>query len=473
MLPFNLARYKLRGEHIIPQFVNNSFEEIFAEVISLFRRGRKVGEILEDIKYLSKIYDHKLVKGISKLILRKCELDKESPVDPIIIRRKLFEGGAVLNDEERRLRVEKVSKELKIDPLRFMFSDLEEERVIINVPEISLNELIMEYNLELLETLLLRSYRLVAYLGKNAKEVLRRVKLLGLMYTAYDNPLRIEIYGPVTLMKLTEKYGRNLALIIPFIISDSNWRIEAEIVLGKKVKRIYKLEVENFPLLPKRQVDEKLFDSSIEERFYRDFVNIIKDWKIIREPEPLVISGSLIFPDFSVEKGNLKVYIEIMGFWTKEYVQKKLNKLKKLDKPCLVLVNEELGYGNYEDLNVIFFKRRIDITKVYKWLKDYEKKFLNSNNIELKLKDKVVSFKELLELGLSEDKIRNANIEGYRKLRSHFIREDLYKELSNINFSGYKLSELTEKYGSWIVDLLENLGYKIVWRGINDAVVMK
>ncbi|MEM4139273.1 MAG: DUF790 family protein, partial [Sulfolobaceae archaeon] len=375
MLPSELARYKIHKDSLVPLFATEEDLPIFQEVISLFREGKRLGDILEEMKYLTKIYDPKLIKGIAKVFLAKCSLDRDSPIDPRVIRRKLFEGGPVLSEEERAERINRVRRELNIDPLRFMYSDLDEEKVLTKVEKVEVEDLLKEYNLSLLQTILFKSYKVTVYLKEGWKEVIKRGKLLGLMYSAYKDPLRVDFYGPATLVKLTERYGRNFALLLPYIVATRGWRIEAEVVVGKKNKRVVRLEVSDFPLIKANvKVEGKYFDSTIEERFYSEFIRIMRDWTIKREPEPLVVEESLFFPDFVAERGNLRVYIEIVGFWTKEYLKNKLEKLRKLEEPCLVLANEELGYGNFSGLNVIFFKKRIEMGKVYKWLRDYEVK---------------------------------------------------------------------------------------------------
>jgi len=459
MLPSELARYKLHKDSIIPIFATEDDLIVFQEVYSLFKEGKRLGEILEDMKYLAKIYDPKLVKGIVKILLRKFTLDRDSPIEPRIIRRKLFEGGPALTEEERASRINKVREELNLDPIRFMYSDLEEEKVLVKIEKVDVKEILKEYNLSLLQTILLKSYKMTVYLKEGWKEVVKRGKLLGLMYSAYENPLRVDFYGPATLVKLTERYGRNFALLLPYIVATKGWRIEAEVVVGKKNKRLMKLEVSDFPLIKANvKVEEKYFDSTIEERFYSEFLRILRDWKIRREPEPVVIGDSLFFPDFVAEKENLKVYVEIVGFWTKEYLRSKLEKLRKLKEPCLVIVNEELGYGDFSGLDVIFFKRKVDMGKVYKWFKDYEAKLTPKREDE---KEKIV-----LRLGEGE--------EGkYVKIGNLLVKREVAEKILNEDFSGRPISELISIYGSWITEVLNELGYKVVWKDVTNGIVVK
>ena len=69
------------------------------------------------------------------------------------------------------------------------------------------------------------------------------------------------------------------------------------------------------------------FDSSIEEKFAIKFEHLANRWKIKREPDPLIVGKGVAFiPDFLFEKYGRKVYLEIVGFWTKEYPRKEIPK---------------------------------------------------------------------------------------------------------------------------------------------------
>ena len=70
------------------------------------------------------------------------------------------------------------------------------------------------------------------------------------------------------------------------------------------------------------------YDSNVEEKFAARFRQFGSGWKLIREPGPFIVSnGKALIPDFAFEKYNRKVYLEIIGFWTKEYLSRKIEKL--------------------------------------------------------------------------------------------------------------------------------------------------
>ncbi|MGC9105592.1 MAG: DUF790 family protein [Thermoprotei archaeon] len=475
MLRWELARFEVRGNRVYPKFSEDY--DVAEEVLSLFEPGRKVGEVEEDVDYLAKIYDPKLVRAFFELVVRILEKGEESPVPPINIRRQLFERGPALTEEERERVIQEVRKGLGVDPDKYMFSDLEEELVVKEKPKLTAEDLVKWYNLSLLQTLLFRAYRMTVYVGSNWKEIVRRAKWLGLMYFAYDNPLRLDFVGPATLVKMTEKYGRNFAVLLPYVVSARAWRVEAEITLGKSRKRVYKLDVHNYPNLKAVQVEEERFDSSVERKFFTDFQSVAKDWNIVREPRPLVVGDKLFIPDFLVEKGKIRVYVEIVGFWTREYVREKLEKLSGVKEPILVLLNEELAMGDFSAFNVIKFRKYVDVSKVVSWLRKLEEReYSGVKEVEYMPKSEVVPLKEVAaELGLPVEVVRKSLRlpQGYRLVGNYVVSEGVIERLRKEELEGKRLSELRKSLGNYVVDLLPVLGYKLMWRDLTDAVVKR
>jgi predicted nuclease of restriction endonuclease-like RecB superfamily len=78
-----------------------------------------------------------------------------------------------------------------------------------------------------------------------------------------------------------------------------------------------------------------IFDSSIEQSFTEAFIalqnsNAVEGWQLIREPEPLMLGHSIFIPDFALTRQQKRVYVEILGFWTPSYRERKMQKLQQL-----------------------------------------------------------------------------------------------------------------------------------------------
>jgi uncharacterized protein len=364
--------------------------------------------------------DYKLARGFYTLLERRCIFTKLNEIkteskgiasnidinnnnlhDPVNIRKELFEEsskrGFALTEFGRREIIDTVASRINVpsnDIIDVMWSDLEENLVLEWFDSISPEQLLAWYNLSLMQTLLFNCTKLEFSVtgGSNWKHILRDIKRLGLMYNLqyialeeekqsihideidYDNrdikfinasntdtknnPIIIcSLDGPLSIFKLTDRYGTSIAKILPSIISSDTWSLKAWIMrktmsLGKK---IYEFKISNkdapplsrepyynkendkernrIPYTAKESSELTYFDSGVEEKFSTRFEQSVTGWKLIREPDPLILSnGKALIPDFAFEKYGTRIYLEIVGFWTKEYLEKKIQKIADLTK---------------------------------------------------------------------------------------------------------------------------------------------
>ena len=85
--------------------------------------------------------------------------------------------------------------------------------------------------------------------------------------------------------------------------------------------------------IPTTQVD--IYDSSIEQAFAEAFMALgrsqgVDGWRLEREPEPLLLENSIFIPDFALTRAQYRIYVEILGFWTPAYRERKVQKLLQL-----------------------------------------------------------------------------------------------------------------------------------------------
>jgi predicted nuclease of restriction endonuclease-like RecB superfamily len=269
-----------------------------------------------------------------------------------------------------------------------MWNDLEDNLIIEHFFKLSPTELIGWYNLSLVQTLLFNSTHVEFFVkgGLYWKRVLRYLKRLGLMYyleqrqelagarkqSDMENNVRstqnwlscenndtgivCSVSGPLSIFKLTDRYGTSIAKLLPSIISAGSWFIKAWIVRKNFTsgKRIYEFELsaDKSPLLLCEPIRDEFkvgnsyqqpvignidntsntyYDSKVEENFAKRFIQSVTGWSLIREPDPIVLSnGKALIPDFMFERYGKKIYFEIVGFWTREYLEKKLEKIRDI-----------------------------------------------------------------------------------------------------------------------------------------------
>lgn len=92
---------------------------------------------------------------------------------------------------------------------------------------------------------------------------------------------------------------------------------------------------------------------------------------MVREPEPINAAGTLIFPDFALQHRRNPAprwLLEIVGFWTADYVTRKLARYRSARLPNLILcLDEDQNCANADlppSARVVRFRRRVDSAAV-------------------------------------------------------------------------------------------------------------
>jgi predicted nuclease of restriction endonuclease-like RecB superfamily len=157
--------------------------------------------------------------------------------------------------------------------------------------------------------------------------------------------------------------------LVPILAWCNEFDLSAEIVLGESSLEL-KLRSGD-PIFPSEP--PKPFDSKLEERFCRSFLRATKIWDVIREPEPISAAGTLIFPDFALQHRHFpekRWLLEIVGYWTPDYLRKKLERLREAKIPNLLLcVSDKLNCAE-EDLPsgaaIIRFRKKLEPEAILK-----------------------------------------------------------------------------------------------------------
>jgi predicted nuclease of restriction endonuclease-like RecB superfamily len=400
-----------------------------------------------------------------------------------------------------------VAKQLNVsyeDLEKSFQADLESELIMKEFTTITSSELLKKYNLSLTQTLFFRSTFMEIKIQKYWKEVLREIKFQGLMYSAETNGqiLTIMVDGPFSLFKLTQRYGTNMAKLLPSLLQTDNWKINASILrVNQFGKRIYQLNLKSSEVgekikssnLKRKHIEVK-FDSLVEERFFYDFKGLNTGWKITREPAPIVVNKHVFIPDFCFEKSKIKVFFEIVGFWTKTYLDRKIQKLQQLkDIDILIAANENLVCDKLKQLKgkLILYKGTVPLKPILRYLESKEERNIQfeTDNLELKqlnLKGDIVYLHKLAEAyGVSDKALRrklkdyqmdNYTLVGDLLINNKKLREMDKKILSLANPSLLEAIRIIEDEGiEKPYDVLSVLNYTINWKGLdpNNSSIQK
>jgi predicted nuclease of restriction endonuclease-like RecB superfamily len=202
--------------------------------------------------------------------------------------------------------------------------------------------------------------------------------------------LHLTLYGPQDVTGLPQQYGLRLARLCRLLLGygtvgrtaqgegkrsgrksttlvSALLEAEATVHMGQRTYR-FMLEANLLNLLPAQEAAENdgqgmegtaqnqgqferegvgVFDSGVEQLFAEAFASLERSrgadgWRLEREPEPLLESGggaaaggptglqSIFIPDFALTRATRRIYMEILGFWTPAYRERKVQKLLQL-----------------------------------------------------------------------------------------------------------------------------------------------
>jgi predicted nuclease of restriction endonuclease-like RecB superfamily len=515
-----------KGKRITPLFCLPSADNLLLskKLITEFHFSNNKKETKGELQkrlflYENSYDDFKLIRGLIILLERRCIFKinqfiySEDKTHSFVtqlpssfsLRKVLFEesskDGLPLDHTQREKIFQNVASKLDIDTNyieKLMWLDQDDYLILESFSSIEPMHLLGIYNLAILQTLLFNSvnFEFTVKGGTNWKQVLRTIKRNGLMYNLqkvhknlennfsketqfnkhkqdiisnddfksyFNDDIICFIDGPLSIFKLTNKYGVLIAKVIPKIISSHKWNIKASIIKnsisGRKLYEfnlssdsdIYIFNAINDRFQNNYQFEDSNdnnlnFDSSVETKFATQFEKYRTGWKLIREPDPLILpNGRAFIPDFLFEKYDKRIYFEIIGFWTPQYLERKFKKIHEIIK-----TNE----GKYDLLIAINENNFVsESTELKKLL--LSNSMLNDNSIIVYKKDSIPMKKLLFCLKSIESKIMNQNLERYRT-----AMEDYIVDLLNNNYEIINLEEISKVYDvsiNSLSDIISNL----------------
>ena len=440
MLTADLARSRRQGGRIRPLFLDTDdehYREAAEQLIGIFEDhvGKPKGDLEETIEELTVAdTDYKILQGLAKLLKDECTFETVAAADPRAIRTRLFERAnesypivrqPTLGEDTRRLEVySAVAGQLGItlkECYRGMYADLEANKCLVqfggqsvetdtDVDDasattkltddseeayvdhgISTDWLLTRYNLALAQAVLYDATEMRIRVWDHFGTVFTYVKLFGLMHRIY--PIDVDgerrenadaaagyeaiLDGPASLFSQSRKYGIRMANLLPALPLTNRWEMAADILAGETTGDQLLFELDHTDGLGSHYTAQDVFDSDLERTFARKWDRANTDWELHRERDVLDLGDEVMIPDFALEHPDgRRAILEIVGFWTPEYLEKKLAKIRGADTDHLVLaVSERLqcdesDFGAAAD-RVLWFKTGIHVYDVVELAEEY------------------------------------------------------------------------------------------------------
>jgi predicted nuclease of restriction endonuclease-like RecB superfamily len=301
-------------------------------------------------------HEQRMKAGLRKLLSDACDVEAHVELDPATLRADLFARAAAARRAsetregfDREALVADVAAAQGVGPEeleRALFADLRGAHVLRAAPPLSPAFLVDAYERGQAQAVLLRAVKVTvdveAASAGATRALFRRLKFLRLLHTVArsEEGYRVVIDGPFSLFESVTKYGLELAMLLPMLDGCDAWSLVAEIRWGKaREPLVFRLKggavghASSPPPLP----DEV-------RALVASFGRLASPWRVRASTAILELAGiGLCVPDLVFERDGARVYLEVMGYWSRDAVWKRVELVEKgLAEPIVFAVSARL-----------------------------------------------------------------------------------------------------------------------------------
>ena len=191
--------------------------------------------------------------------------------------------------------------------------------------------LLSRYNVAQLQACLYRAETVIVSATDDFKTILRYAKLAHLLHDIVrlgPSKYRITFSGPISVSRKTRRYGVNFAKFLPALLACKGWKMTASLETPWNQPATLILSDKDGFTSHLPSPDE--FDSVLEASFAKKFGSERNGWQLFREGEILYHHQKTFVPDFTFRhEDGTEVLLEIVGFWTPEYLAHRRNTLQQ------------------------------------------------------------------------------------------------------------------------------------------------
>ncbi len=291
----------------------------------------------------------KVAAGLKKLVDDACVYETAPEGDPVALRRLLFEKATAARRAgafDREALVRDAAASLSRSPQdveRSLFADLRGEHVLAAAPTANAASIVEAYELGQAQAVLLRAVRVTCDVNAATPGALRSffawLKFQKLLFTverstAGDGAFRVVLDGPFSMFESVAKYGLRLALVLPALRTLDDWSLTADVRWGKDrepfVFRLASLRDRKGPRPPASAAAATPTDLPDEVRaLLTGLATATKQgspWRA--EPDATLLDHpgvGVCIPDLVLRReGSPPVYVEVLGFWSRDAVWKRI-----------------------------------------------------------------------------------------------------------------------------------------------------
>jgi uncharacterized protein len=369
MLTGSLVRVRFSRNRIIPVYaaVDDPANLALAEQLLDIFRGQELhsrGEIQNEIT--AAFGDAPLSflqQGLAKLLEDRCEFEIVSGQPPDQVRETVFRLAFAARGTgpfDRAAVLDAAAGELSMSPAEVeggLFADLKSEQRMVRFEPITAERLLQRYNVALAQSVLLRAVGVEIDIRREPPAKLRRLfrlikfhRLVCDVESAGPDSYRLKLDGPLSLFTATQKYGLQLALFLPAVLSCHDWELRADLRWGAERKP------KTFTLSPADGLVSHLPEHGTYvppelAMFAEQFRKKATGWRLHDESAVLPLGRGFWVPDFRLEHvaTGRSIYLEVLGFWRKSSAELHIKRLREhANAAFLLAVSDQLRIDDSE-----------------------------------------------------------------------------------------------------------------------------
>ena len=223
-------------------------------------------------------------------------------------------------------------------------------------------DLLFRYNVAQLQACLYRATQLSIQASTDFAAIVRRAKLCGLLLDIHrldTGEHRIDLSGPASILRESRRYGILFARFIPTLLACGQWHMLANPITpwGRSAE----LRVTSEDGYRSHLSSPAAFDSEVEQALAEKWSESRNGWRLLRDAGILHEGQTTFVPDFLLKHDDgREAFLEIVGFWTPEYLAAKRKTIAKFSgRKILLAVPKRTAKENAAGPSVVIYKTRI------------------------------------------------------------------------------------------------------------------
>lgn len=364
MLTGKLVRVRYSRNRLIPSYLDVTdpdWREVARHLLEVFRemKGKTRCEMEQEIEETIGDNPTQVVhRGLAKLLEDRCEFEVDSVLAPDALREQAFLAAATARRGgtfDRAAVLAAVAADSGATPEavdRGLFADLKSEQRCVRFEDFTVDQLLNRYNVALAQAILLRStgvtVRVHGETPARYRQLFRAIKFHRLICDIQPSgpeAYTLRLDGPLSLFSATQKYGVQLANLLPALLPCKRFELTATVRWGAQRKeKVFALA--DGDGLKSHTVDYGDYVPKELALFAESFRKSVTGWELAADADVVSLPSGYWTPDFQLihsETGEV-VRLEVLGFWRRTDVEKLHRRLAaELGGPFVLAVSEQLN----------------------------------------------------------------------------------------------------------------------------------